>query len=60
MAKSRGQEVRGLKHGAYRPSLIILDDVEAADRVLNEEQRYKTKQVAWQLLVEHRSELVAR
>jgi predicted phage terminase large subunit-like protein len=44
MAKSRGQEVRGLKHGAYRPSCIILDDVEAPDRVLNEEQRYKTKQ----------------
>lgn len=44
MAKSRGQEVRGLKHGAYRPSFIILDDVEASDRVLNEEQRYKTQQ----------------
>jgi len=44
MAKSRGQEVRGLKHGAYRPSFIILDDVEAPDRVLNEEQRYKTQQ----------------
>lgn len=39
MAKSRGQEVCGLKHGAYRPSCIILDDVEAPDRVLNEEQR---------------------
>jgi predicted phage terminase large subunit-like protein len=43
MAKSRGTQVRGIRHGAHRPTLIILDDVEAPDRVLNEEQRYKTQ-----------------
>lgn len=44
LAKSRYQQVRGLKRGAHRPSLIILDDIEAPERVLNEEQRYKTKE----------------
>lgn len=44
MAKSRGKQVRGLKHGHTRPTLIILDDIESPDKVLTEEQRYKTKQ----------------
>lgn len=44
MAKSRGKQVRGLKHGMHRPSLIILDDIESPDKVLNENQRYKTQQ----------------
>ncbi len=44
MAKSRGKQVRGLKHGQYRPTLIILDDIESPDKVLSEEQRYKTRQ----------------
>jgi predicted phage terminase large subunit-like protein len=44
MAKSRGKQVRGLKHGCHRPTLIILDDIEAPDSVLQEEQRYKTQQ----------------
>lgn len=44
MAASRCGQVRGLKHGNYRPTLIILDDVEALDKVFSEEQRYKTKQ----------------
>jgi predicted phage terminase large subunit-like protein len=44
MAKSRGKQVRGLKHGTHRPTLIILDDIESPDKVLNENQRYKTQQ----------------
>ncbi len=44
MAKSRGKQVRGLKHGRHRPTLIILDDIESPDKVLSESQRYKTKQ----------------
>jgi len=44
MAKSRGKQVRGLKHGNQRPTLIILDDCESPDKVLMEEQRYKTRQ----------------
>ncbi len=44
MAKSRGKQVRGLKHGAYRPTLIVLDDIESPDKVLSESQRYKTRQ----------------
>ncbi len=43
MAKSRGQQIRGLKHGANRPSLIICDDVESPDGVLSPEQRLKTR-----------------
>lgn len=43
MAKSRGQQIRGIKHGADRPSLIICDDVESPDGVLSPEQRLKTR-----------------
>lgn len=43
MAKSRGQQVRGIKHGANRPTLIICDDVETPDGVLSPEQRLKTR-----------------
>jgi predicted phage terminase large subunit-like protein len=44
MAKSRGKQVRGLKHGEHRPTFIILDDIESPEKVLTDEQRYKTKQ----------------
>lgn len=44
LAKSRGKQLRGLKHGSQRPTLIILDDVESPEKVLTEEQRYKTRQ----------------
>ncbi|MBY0402330.1 MAG: ATP-binding protein, partial [Cyanobacteria bacterium] len=44
MAKSRGKQVRGLKHVNARPSLIILDDIESPSKVLSEEQRYRTKE----------------
>lgn len=43
LAKSRGKQVRGIKHGPYRPSLVILDDIEAPEKVLKESQRQKTK-----------------
>lgn len=45
MAKSRGQQMRGLKFGPNRPSLIICDDIESLDRIYNQEQRDKT--LAW-------------
>lgn len=43
VAKSRGQQIRGIKHGANRPSLIICDDIESPDGVLSPEQRLKTR-----------------
>lgn len=43
MAKSKSQQIRGLRYGVDRPSLIILDDAESPDGVLNEEQRQKTR-----------------
>lgn len=43
-SKSKGNQVRGLKFGKHRPSLVILDDIESPEEVLKEEQRYKTKQ----------------
>lgn len=44
IAKSRGQQVRGLKHGMHRPSLIICDDIESLEGVLTPEQRAKTRE----------------
>lgn len=44
LAKSKGQQVRGLKHGPHRPSLILCDDVESPEGVLSPEQRQKTRQ----------------
>ncbi len=43
MAKSKGQQVRGLLHGQHRPSLILCDDIESLDGTLNPEQRLKTR-----------------
>jgi predicted phage terminase large subunit-like protein len=43
MAKSRGQQIRGLNYGGNRPSLIICDDVESPSGVLSPEQRLKTR-----------------
>jgi predicted phage terminase large subunit-like protein len=42
MGKSRGQQIRGVKQGANRPSSIICDDVESPEGVLSPEQRLKT------------------
>lgn len=44
-AKSRAKQMRGLKEGSNRPTFIILDDIESPEKVLNEKQRYKTKQL---------------
>lgn len=43
MAKSKGQQVRGLLHGQYRPSLILCDDIESLEGTLTPEQRSKTR-----------------
>lgn len=43
MAKSKGQQVRGLIHGQHRPSLILCDDIESLDGTLTPEQRAKTR-----------------
>jgi len=45
LAKSKGQQIRGLNHGLHRPSLIICDDIESPEGVLSVEQRQKTE--AW-------------
>ncbi len=38
-----GQRLRGLSHGAYRPDLVILDDIENDKNVLKAEQRDRTQ-----------------
>ncbi|WP_303674754.1 phage terminase large subunit [Vampirovibrio chlorellavorus] len=43
MAKSKGQQVRGLIHGQHRPSLILCDDIESLEGTLSPEQRAKTR-----------------
>ena len=40
-ARGAGQRVRGLKHGAYRPDLAFLDDIENDENVDNPRQRDK-------------------
>lgn len=42
-AKSKGQQIRGIKHNADRPTLVICDDIESPEGVLNAEQRKKTR-----------------
>lgn len=37
------QQVRGVRHGEHRPTLIIGDDLETPERVLSESQREKTQ-----------------
>ena len=44
LGKSKGQSLRGLNHHGQRPSMIILDDVEAMDEVRNPDQRRKTRE----------------
>ncbi len=41
MAFGAGSEVRGLKYGHYRPSKIVLDDIEHSEEVFNERLRIK-------------------
>ena len=42
MVASVDQSIRGMRHGAYRPDLIILDDVEDLDSVKTQVGRDKT------------------
>lgn len=44
MARSKGQQVRGLRHLEHRPDLIVADDVESTDDVRQKEQRDKTEE----------------
>ncbi len=44
MARSRGQKLRGLRHRATRPKLIVADDVEDREWVKTRENRDKTDQ----------------
>ncbi len=41
-AKSIGQQIRGIKHGGDRPTLLILDDVETLEAVQSPQHRFKT------------------
>ena len=36
-----GKKLRGLRHGAYRPELVVLDDIENDEQVRSPEQRDK-------------------
>jgi len=38
-----GQNIRGKRHNQYRPSLVILDDIEGNEAVQNQDNRYKLK-----------------
>ena len=40
-ARGAGQKIRGLKHGAYRPDLVALDDIENDELVENPKNRDK-------------------
>jgi len=42
MVASADQSIRGMRHGAYRPDLIICDDVEDLNSVKTRESREKT------------------
>jgi len=44
MARSREQEMRGISHGANRPSLIICDDVENLEECQSPEMRHKIQE----------------
>lgn len=37
-----GKKLRGLRHGAHRPSFVILDDIENDENVTSKDQRDKT------------------
>lgn len=43
LARGRGGQVRGLRFGQYRPTLILNDDVEDQEGVATEAQRKKTE-----------------
>lgn len=43
-AVSIGEKIRGTRHNRHRPSLIIVDDLEAPDHVYSNAQRSKTRE----------------
>ena len=43
IARGAGQQIRGLKHGKWRPTLVVFDDLESAEGVASEERRAKLK-----------------
>ncbi|MDD5129597.1 MAG: phage terminase large subunit [Candidatus Omnitrophica bacterium] len=43
LAAGSGQQIRGRKHGSYRPTLIIADDLESAENNFSNESREKQK-----------------
>lgn len=43
VARGRGGQIRGLKHGPNRPKLIVFDDLEDKESVSTEEQRKKCR-----------------
>jgi predicted phage terminase large subunit-like protein len=43
MSFAAGQNLRGVRHGKHRPTLIIADDLEDKLRVASEEQRHKLR-----------------
>lgn len=42
MSASKGQNIRGLRHGAYRPDLVICDDIEDMESVKYQDTRKDT------------------
>lgn len=45
MARGWSSKLRGIKHGAHRPDLIIIDDIENDIAVNSQEQRHKLKKI---------------
>lgn len=44
IGRSRGQNIRGIRHKQYRPDLVIVDDPENLQQVKTKENRDKTEQ----------------
>lgn len=44
MPRGAGQQIRGLNFNGVRPDLIVVDDLEDAEAVMNDERREKLKQ----------------
>lgn len=44
LPRGSGQQIRGLNYRGHRPDLIVVDDLEDAEAVMNEERREKLKQ----------------
>lgn len=44
MPRGAGQQIRGLNYQGRRPDLIVVDDLEDAEAVMNEDRREKLKQ----------------